>query len=79
MSEIDVYFIDAHNGAIRKSPGDCVGGVAWIGVGDKVFWPLSEADAQRLQKACCGDGTFNGSQEDEQFEKAMNEIREAAK
>ena len=54
-----VVFIDGV-GAGRSSIKSCRDGVQWIRVGDRVYWPLSDADARRLQSACCGNGTFDG-------------------
>lgn len=54
-----VVFIDGV-GAGRSSIESCRDGVQWIMVGDRVYWPLSDADAQRLQSACCGNGSFDG-------------------
>lgn len=55
----EVVFIDGV-GASRSSIKSCHGGVQWIGVGGRVYWPLSESDAKRLQSACCGNGSFDG-------------------
>jgi hypothetical protein len=55
----EVVFIDGV-GASRSSVKSCRDGVQWIRVGDRVYWPLSDADAQRLQSACCGNGHFDG-------------------
>ena len=54
-----VVFIDGV-GAGRSSIESCRDGVQWIRVGDRVYWPLSDADAQRLHSACCGNGSFDG-------------------
>lgn len=55
----EAVFIDGV-GAARSSVKSCRGGVQWIRVGDRVYWPLSESDAKRLQSACCGNGSFDG-------------------
>ena len=55
----EVVFVDGV-GAGRSSIKSCHGGVQWIRVGDRVYWPLSESDAKRLQRACCGNGSFDG-------------------
>lgn len=55
----EVVFIDGV-GAGRRSVESCRDGVQWIMVGDRVYWPLSESDAKRLQSACCGNGSFDG-------------------
>ena len=55
----EVVFIDGV-GAGRRSVESCRDGVQWIMVGDRVYWPLSESDAKRLQSACCGNGHFDG-------------------
>ena len=55
----EVVFIDGV-GAGRRSIKSCRDGVQWIRVGDRVYWPLSESDAKRLQSACCGNGSFDG-------------------
>lgn len=55
----EVVFIDGV-GAGRSSIKSCRDGVQWIVVGDRVYWPLSESDAKRLQSACCGNGHFDG-------------------
>lgn len=55
----EVVFIDGV-GAGRRSVESCRDGVQWIMVGDRVYWPLSESDAKRLQSACCGNGQFDG-------------------
>lgn len=55
----EVVFIDGV-GAGRSSVKSCRDGVQWIRVGDRVYWPLSDADAQRLHSACCGNGSFDG-------------------
>jgi len=55
----EVVFIDGV-GAGRSSVKSCHGGVQWIRVGDRVYWPLSESDAKRLQSACCGNRSFDG-------------------
>jgi len=55
----DVVFIDGV-GAGRSSIKSCRDGVQWIRVGDRVYWPLSDSDAKRLQSACCGKGSFDG-------------------
>ena len=54
-----VVFIDGV-GAGRRDIESCRDGVQWIIVGDRIYWPLSDADAQRLQSACCGNGSFDG-------------------
>lgn len=54
-----VVFIDGV-GAGRSSIKSCRDGVQWVMVGNRVYWPLSDADAQRLQSACCGNGSFDG-------------------
>ena len=54
-----VVFIDGV-GAGRSSIESCRDGVQWIRIEDRVYWPLSDADAQRLQSACCGNGSFDG-------------------
>lgn len=55
----EVVFIDGV-GAGRSSIKSCRDGVQWIRVGNRVYWPLSDADAKRLQSACCGNGSFDG-------------------
>jgi len=55
----EVVFIDGV-GAWRSSVKSCRDGVQWIRVGDRVYWPLSDSDAKRLQSACCGNGSFDG-------------------
>jgi predicted Zn-ribbon and HTH transcriptional regulator len=55
----EVVFIDGV-GAGRSSIKSCRDGVQWIVVGDRVYWPLSDSDAKRLQSACCGNGHFDG-------------------
>ena len=55
----EVVFIDGV-GAGRSSIKSCRNGVQWIRVGDRVYWPLSDSDAKRLQSACCGNGSFDG-------------------
>lgn len=55
----EVVFIDGV-GAGRSSIKSCRDGVQWIMVGDRVYWPLSDSDAKRLQSACCGNGSFDG-------------------
>lgn len=55
----EVVFIDGV-GAGRSSIKSCRDGVQWIEVGDRVYWPLSDSDAKRLQSACCGNGHFDG-------------------
>ena len=55
----EVVFIDGV-GAGRRSVESCRDGVQWIMVGNRVYWPLSESDAKRLQSACCGNGHFDG-------------------
>jgi len=55
----EVVFIDGV-GAGRSSIKSCRDGVQWIVVGDRVYWPLSDSDAKRLQSACCGNGSFDG-------------------
>ena len=59
MTDQKVVFIDGV-GAGRRSVESCRDGVQWIIVGDRVYWPLSDADARRLQSACCGNGSFDG-------------------
>lgn len=59
IASTEVIFIDGV-GAGRRSIKSCRDGVQWIMVGDRVYWPLSDSDAKRLQSACCGDGSFNG-------------------
>lgn len=59
-----VVFIDGV-GAARCGIESCRDGVQWIMVGDRVYWPLSDADAQRLHSACCGNGSFDGPASDE--------------
>jgi hypothetical protein len=54
----EVVFIDGV-GAGRSSVKSCRDGVQWIVVGDRVYWPLSDSDAKRLQSACCGNGSFD--------------------
>lgn len=54
----EVVFIDGV-GAGRSSVKSCHDGVQWIMVGDRVYWPLSDSDAKRLQSACCGNGSFD--------------------
>src|SRR5690606_28509739 len=58
-AEDEVVFIDGV-GAGRSSVKSCHDGVQWIRVGDRVYWPLSDSDAKRLQSACCGKGSFDG-------------------
>lgn len=55
----EVVFFDGV-GAARSSIKSCRNGVQWIMVGDRVYWPLSDSDAKRLHRACCGDGSFDG-------------------
>ena len=55
----EVVFFDGV-GAGRSSIKSCRDGVQWIRVGDRVYWPLSDSDAKRLQSACCGNGSFDG-------------------
>ena len=55
----EVVFIDGV-GASRCNIESCRDGVQWIRIEDRVYWPLSDADARRLQSACCGNGTFDG-------------------
>ena len=55
----EVVFVDGV-GAWRSSIKSCHDGVQWIRVGDRVYWPLSDSDAKRLQSACCGNGSFDG-------------------
>jgi len=55
----EVVFIDGV-GAGRSSIKSCHNGVQWIRVGNRVYWPLSDSDAKRLQSACCGNGSFDG-------------------
>lgn len=55
----EVVFIDGV-GAGRSNIKSCRDGVQWIRVGDRVYWPLSDSDAKRLQSACCGNGHFDG-------------------
>jgi len=55
----EVVFIDGV-GAGRSSIKSCHGGVQWIRVGDRIYWPLSDSDAKRLHSACCGNGSFDG-------------------
>jgi len=55
----EVVFIDGV-GAGRSSIKSCRDGVQWVVVGDRVYWPLSDSDAKRLQSACCGNGRFDG-------------------
>src|SRR5690606_30588727 len=50
-AEDEVVFIDGV-GAGRSSVKSCHDGVQWIRVGDRVYWPLSDSDAKRLQSAC---------------------------
>ena len=59
MTDQKVVFIDGV-GAGRRSVESCRDGVQWIIVGDRVYWPLSDSDAKRLQSACCGNGSFDG-------------------
>lgn len=54
-----VVFIDGV-GAGRRTIESCRDGVQWVMIGDKIYWPLSDADAQRLQSACCGNWSFDG-------------------
>lgn len=55
----EVVFIDGV-GAGRSSIKSCRDGVQWIIVVNRVYWPLSDSDAKRLQSACCGNGHFDG-------------------
>lgn len=55
----EVIFVDGV-GAGRSSIKSCRDGVQWIMVGGRVYWPLSDLDAKRLQSACCGNGSFDG-------------------
>lgn len=57
--DVEVVFIDGV-GAARSSVKSCRDGVQWIRVGNRVYWPLSDADTQRLHSACCGNGSFDG-------------------
>lgn len=47
-------------GAVRGHPACCREGVSYVVVGDTVYWPLSEEDAQLLRAAGCGRGDFTG-------------------
>ena len=59
MTDQKVVFIDGV-GASRCNIESCRDGVQWIRIEDRVYWPLSDADAKRLQSACCGNGSFDG-------------------
>lgn len=59
LEKDEVVFVDGV-GAGRSSIKSCHDGVQWIMVGDRVYWPLSDSDAKRLQSACCGNGSFDG-------------------
>lgn len=45
-------------GASRNSPADCREGIRYVTVGNTIYWPLSEEDAQLLRSAECGIGNF---------------------
>lgn len=53
-----VYFVN-EVGASRDSAADC-SEILSVHIGEKVYWPLSDADALRLQAAACGAGEFDG-------------------
>lgn len=53
-----IYFVN-EVGACRDSAADCHE-IRYVHIGNKVYWPLSDADAQSLQAAACGTGEFNG-------------------
>ena len=55
----EVIFIDGV-GAGRNNIKSCRDGVQWVRVGNRIYWPLSDSDAKRLQSACCGNGSFDG-------------------
>lgn len=56
----ELVYIDAL-GRGRYKLAECDDGVArFVMGGDKIYWPLSREDADRLHESCCGDGRFDG-------------------